>query len=421
MSTGLIDDCRESLTRTGGRPAPWRELPRELADVLQPELASLADEIVAEIRHGVPEFDRPLQGAFGAGIRLGVEQGLRQFVGQIADPTAPAPHDPSVPRALGRGEFHEGRSMDALQAAYRIGARAAWRRFAACAMRAGHSAETLCALAEAVFAYIEEVAAHSVYAYSELAAEATDTSQRRRRRLLELLTTVGQPVSHEAVVRLATESGWRVPARVACVALSGSWQDRHLVSPAVSPDVLMDLESPEPFLLVPDADGPGRQEMLVRALGDSVFAVGPTVDLAEASLSLQLARRTLALCHRGVITAGSPVRAADHLSTLLLFGDEDIVELMTRDEYAPLAEMPPARRERLVKTLFVLLTQGGSAPEIAGRLHVHPQTVRYRMNLLHELYGPRLHDPDWRFRMQIVLRRQILLDGTAGHVAAGGR
>ncbi|MGI8329436.1 PucR family transcriptional regulator [Actinomadura scrupuli] len=397
------------MTIRPARSAPWWVLPPALADTLRPELAQLADEIVEEIRRGVPEFDRPLQGAFGAGIRLGVEQGLRQFVDRIADAATHLPHDPRVPRALGRGEFREGRSVDALQAAYRIGGRAAWRRFAAIGMSAGHSPETLCALAEAVFAYMEEIANQSVQAYAELATRATGTLHRRRRRLLELLTADARPASPETLARLAAESEWRLPTHVACVALAGSWPDGHLMSPAVSADALMDLERPDPFLLVPDAEGPGRQEMLVRALNDSIFAIGPTVELADAALSLRLARQTLALCRRGIIAADPPVRSADHLPTLLMLADEGIMNLMTHGEYALLAEMAPAKRGRLAETLLVLLAEGGTAPEIALRLHVHPQTVRYRMNQLQDLYGDRLHDPDWRFHMQIVLRMQTLL------------
>jgi hypothetical protein len=384
-------------------------LPPALADVLRPELGRLADEIVDEIRQGVPEFDRPLQGAFGTGIRLGVEQSLGQFVDRIANATAHLPHDPRVPRALGRGEFHEGRSADALQAAYRIGARASWRRFATIGMRAGYSPETLCALAEAVFAYIEEVADQSVQAYSELATKASGTLQRRRRRLLELLTGDARPTSHETLAQLAAECEWRLPSQVACVALAEPWQDGHLLSPAVSANVLMDLERPDPFLLVPDADGPGRQEMLVHALGESAWVIGPNVELAEAALSLRLARQTLTLCRRGIIASDPPVRSADHLATLMLFSDEGIVNLMIRGEYALLAQMAPAKRARLAETLLALLAKGGTAPEIAARLHVHPQTVRYRMNRLQELYGDQIHDPDWRFHMQIVLRMQILL------------
>jgi DNA-binding PucR family transcriptional regulator len=171
----------------------------------------------------------------------------------------------------------------------------------------------------------------------------------------------------------------------------------------------MDLDDPDPFLLVPDADGPGREEMLLRALGESEFVIGPAVELADAALSLRLARQTLTLCRRGVIACDPPVRSADHLPTLLMLSDEDIVDLMTRGEYTLLAQMPPTKRGRLVETLLALL-DGCTTPEIAARLHVHQQTVRYRLRRLHALYGDRLHDPDWRFSMQIVLRTRIVHD-----------
>jgi DNA-binding PucR family transcriptional regulator len=35
---------------------------------------------------------------------------------------------------------------------------------------------------------------------------------------------------------------------------------------------------------------------------------------------------------------------------------------------------------------------------------VHPQTVRYRLGRLRELYGERLDDPDQRFQLELALR-----------------
>jgi DNA-binding PucR family transcriptional regulator len=34
---------------------------------------------------------------------------------------------------------------------------------------------------------------------------------------------------------------------------------------------------------------------------------------------------------------------------------------------------------------------------------VHPQTVRYRMGQLREVYGDRLEDPDWVLRLTLAL------------------
>ena len=57
---------------------------------------------------------------------------------------------------------------------------------------------------------------------------------------------------------------------------------------------------------------------------------------------------------------------------------------------APLAELGEATRERLAETLLCWLLHQGRRDEVAAALHVHAQTVRYRMQQVRELYGDRL-------------------------------
>src|SRR5436853_1941832 len=102
-------------------PEPWRELPAALADVLEPELPAMTEEIVATIGREVPEYAQPLEGSFGRGIRVGVSEALRQFAALIRDPESGRERGREVYVALGRGELRAGRSLDALQAAYRVG------------------------------------------------------------------------------------------------------------------------------------------------------------------------------------------------------------------------------------------------------------------------------------------------------------
>src|SRR3954449_5967148 len=147
---------------------PWSALPPRLRDVLRPGLPALAEEIMAAIAEAVPEYDRPMRGAFGRGVRTGVEQALAQFVDLLGAPEA-APRG-GVYRALGRGEHRQGRTLDALQAAYRIGARVAWRRLSRVAARAGASVEAQHDFAEAIFAYIDQLAAESVEGYADAQA-----------------------------------------------------------------------------------------------------------------------------------------------------------------------------------------------------------------------------------------------------------
>lgn len=59
----------------------------------------------------------------------------------------------------------------------------------------------------------------------------------------------------------------------------------------------------------------------------------------------------------------------------------------------PLADLPSATAERLAETLRSWLLHQGRRDDIAADLFVHPQTVRYRMGQLRQLYGDRLTDP----------------------------
>src|SRR5919197_5405858 len=166
---------------------PWRALPPGLAELIEPELPAATEEILATIAREVPEYARPLEGAFGAGIRTGVSEALRQFVALIRDPDAGREAGRDVYVALGRGELRQGRTLDSLQSAYRIGARVAWRRISAAARSAGVEPDQLAILAEAIFAYIDELSADSVEGYAQAQREQEGESQRRRRELLALL------------------------------------------------------------------------------------------------------------------------------------------------------------------------------------------------------------------------------------------
>ncbi len=71
---------------------------------------------------------------------------------------------------------------------------------------------------------------------------------------------------------------------------------------------------------------------------------------------------------------------------------------------APLEAVPESARERLGVTLLAWLAHAGARNEVAPALHVHPQTVRYRMSQLREAFGGALEDPERRTALMLVLR-----------------
>ena len=118
-----------------------------------------------------------MEGTFGQLVRMGVEVALNRFMDMAADPRADVTRARDTYVNLGRGEFHLGRSLDALMAAYRVGARLAWRRFAEAGTAAELPPEALYSLGEAMFAYIDEISAESADGYAEeQSAAAGETS-----------------------------------------------------------------------------------------------------------------------------------------------------------------------------------------------------------------------------------------------------
>ncbi|WP_338071110.1 helix-turn-helix domain-containing protein [Actinomadura bangladeshensis] len=394
---------------TSGRP--WADLPRELADHMRPHLDEVADDMIQEIQTRVREYDRPGDGSYSGTLRLAVERVLHYFVDRVADPA----HDPAPVtdffRAIGRGEAGEGRSLDAMQTAMRVGGMVAWRRMTEGAEVLQVSPRTLGAVGEVLMEFQDDLAHAAAEGFSQAKAAVAGEMQRRRKRLLDLLFA-DPPAAQEAIADLAAAAHWPIPRTIAAVAL-GRHQDAR--QPAFPPDVLADLTRRTPSLIIPDPDGPGRAKLVDRALSGTLAVVGPTVPLMEAARSIQWARKTLSLVQRGVIEADSGViRSVEHMSTLILFQDEGLITSLADLRLAPLAHLRPSQQDRLAETLLAWLQSGRNANEVAMRLHVHPQTVRYRLRQLEELFGDQLLDPDLRFDLEIVLRARALLADNAG-------
>ena len=134
--------------------------------MIRPVLPGLADEMVAAIAVEVPDYARAMEGTFGQMVRLGVEVALNRFVDMVADPSIDVTGARDTYVNLGRGEFHAGRSLDALLAAYRVGARLAWRSFVEAGTAGGLRPEAMYSLGEAIFAYIGEISAESADGYA---------------------------------------------------------------------------------------------------------------------------------------------------------------------------------------------------------------------------------------------------------------
>jgi hypothetical protein len=377
------------------------DLPPGLADALRPALPGLAEETIAAIGREVPDYRRPLEGPFGDALRMGVERALERFVDGIADPDAVDASDArDTYVGLGRLEMHAGRSLDALLSAYRLGAGIAWERFLAAGLAAGHEPEVLYRLAGAIFTYIDRISAESVEGYAEERSAAEAERGRRRRALVRLLAR--DDAGADEVRELAQQAGWPRPATIAALVAREGDGDR--LAFRLGGNAIAAVEDGVALAFVPDPDAPGRPQQLRSALAETPAALGPTVPLQRAAGSLTRARAAFDLLDRSLLDGESPVRADDHLPSLLLHGDGVLAADLAQRALAPLDDLRPASRERLLETLRAWLDAPGQVQRVAGRLHVHPQTVRYRVAQLRELFGDRLEDPDARFELALAVR-----------------
>jgi hypothetical protein len=384
----------------------------EVAAVLRPVLPDLAAEIIRAIGREVPDYSRPLEGRLGVTLRYGTERALRRFVDSIEHPAAVSERDRRIYLELGRLEMREGRTLNALLSAYRVGAQIAWRRFVEAGVRAALEPATLYRLGEAIFAYIDEISGESIEGYAAAQSAAAGERQRRRAQLVMLLAAE-PPAPPEGMRAAAVRAAWAPPARLAALIVEGLDSERlaSLLGPGTLAAPLENADGTQSerhrarvLAFVSDPDAPGRRAQIEAAVGSRPAALGPTVAPTAAAPSVARARRALDLRDAGVLDGDGITVAAEHTAELLLHADTGLASELAIARLAPLEGLKARARARLVETLRVWLDRQGRIDETARALDVHPQTVRYRLGQLRDAFGPALDDAEARFELALALR-----------------
>jgi hypothetical protein len=383
-------------------------LPTAVADAMRSNLPFVAEATVAAIVVEVPSYADAFGGEMGRTIETAVQLALGGFLELAASAEGADAGTPIGPAlegayALGRGEARGGRTIDALLGAYRVGARVSWRHLSATAVAAGLGVAQLARFAELVFAYIDQLSASSVAGHSDELATTGRVRQRHLERLANLLLTAA-PL--QELVAMAERADWAPPRTLTAVILPEgkirgalvSLDDRTLQGTDEVPDVAAGGELV--VLLVPDAEGRSRPALL-RTLDGRDAVVGPGRPWSEVHASYDRALRALRL---GLTPEGSAALDTDErLADLVLHADDAALSDLRARVLAPLADIGASAREKLTETLRAWLLHHGRREQVAAELFVHPQTVRYRMQQLRELYGARLEDPRTVLELTVAL------------------
>jgi hypothetical protein len=370
-------------------------LPAPVVTAMRAELPRVAEQVVAAVIREVPSYSEPFRGRMGRNIEVAVGLALNGFLDAASRPgSADSDRIGAVFEAaynLGRGEARSGRSMDALTAAYRVGAREAWGEISEAAVAAGLAADELARFAGLVFDYIDRLSDVSVAGHADELAESGRIRERQRAALGSALLA-GQPM--EKLEAAAEQAEWTLPRTLTAVLLPQSATSSVRATLDGRSLELTGVPALEPWplyavLLVPDVEGRSRGA-LFRSVGTGDAVIGPARPWASVRDSFARALRALEL---GLRDEGRPLDTEAHLADLVLLADR-VARADLRDRVLmPLAELRPGPAEKLTETLRAWLLHQGRRDDIAAALFVHPQTVRYRVGQLRELYGERLDDP----------------------------
>lgn len=301
---------------------------------------------------------------------------------------------------IGRIQWRQGRELTALLGAYQLGARVAWRHVADAALEAGIAPPAFAALAEAVFVFIDQLSSASARGYVLEQSEASAARERLRDELVELLLSGRSGPT--AVQVAAARASWVLPRSAAVVVTEPD--------NAVARGLLARLDGSclqirRPGMLgaiVPDPSGPQRREWLVASLGGAQAVVGHPVPLDRLPASLAIAQVAVQLRRSRVLT-DDPIFVEEHLDAIIVHRDPRLLDALRRQVLAPLTDLQPAVRDRLQATLASWLRHHGDRRAVAAELTIHPQTVRYRLTQLAELFGEVLDDPAGRQRLMLCL------------------
>ncbi|NGY63610.1 PucR family transcriptional regulator [Lentzea sp. NEAU-D13] len=362
-------------------------LDEKTVTALRAVLRTTADEVVQAIIDEVPSYANALSGRMGGTIRRAVRTALGHYL-DLAGGKATGGDASDAAYELGRGEVRDGRSMDALLSAYRVGARVAWRGLAEGAVPAGLPAAEVAKFAELTFAYIDELSAASAAGHAdELAARGLAHERHLEQLARDLLAAAGA----EVLLADAQRAGWQPPNSLTAVLLPAAQTRPAYRLLDSSTLVLDDLPDAMGVLLVPDTD----RAHLLRQLKDRTAVVGPARPWMRASASYARAMRAR-------LVSPDIRDTENHLVELVLTADADAYADLRARALAPLRTLPATTARRLEETLRAWLLHHGRREEVATTLFVHPQTVRYRMGQLRDLF-PDLASPQRVLELTLAL------------------
>jgi hypothetical protein len=394
-------------------------------DDLVPAILDRLPIILAEVRELLAE-QHPDYAGFLTEDFAEVLVAAKGFIARLVrlaerDPSTIAPQLASgveqvIFEEIGRIHYEGRHDVTHLLAAYRTGAAVAWRHVSQTALALGFPVETIAGLAAVIFAAMEQLSSSSLRGYVRAQTNSEHAHERHRDELAELL--LSDRCDTTAVRAAAARAHWPLPRHAAVVLISPDNEVGRVLLDRLD-DSCLPLRREEMLVtIVPDPEGPGRRKRLATTLRGAGAVVGATVPLDRLPASVSLAEHALRL---RPLLGDDPLFVDEHLDAMLVHHDDQLLSALRQHYLAPLAGLRESARDRLSETLTSWLMNMGNRKAVAEELHVHPQTVRYRLGRLRELFGSALDDPGTRAALLLALAWGPAMSEPDPPAAPGGR
>lgn len=374
----------------------------------------LVSRIVADIRLTVPAY-RALHDSQLAEVRAIVRWATSRLLRMWVEDTGLTPADTDRARGIGRARAADGRSVDAVVRAYRVGAATADRLIAEVA--GGRLGPADVFVLNRIWLRELDALTESLATGHADAAQRLDADRDRALRafLDDLLT--GRPSSPAAIADRARTLGVSLPDPGALLVTAPTRPPRDASAQATAVATGLELAArlggasgrtgrdagvvftarADHAVLLLDAGLLPRLGLLLRELGGhGCLLTGCAPD--ELAVAYRLARGALETApSRAYDPAGLLFTAEAHVVGLLS-GVPGATPASVRQHV--LGRLLDDGNRHLADTLDAYLNTG-SATAAAESLHLHPQTLRYRMRRVRELTGRDARDPWQRLMLDI--------------------
>lgn len=364
--------------------------------------AALADRMVEALRSEIDAYRRLPEAVVRGDVLVTVRANVELFRA-VLDGYEPGDVDLEPFRQAARDRVSEGVTLDDLLHAYRLAARVGWTGLVEAATPEESTA--MLRSADLLMQWLDRVSAAVAESYHDERRELLAEEEARARGLLDALAD-GQPLGpaqREAAERLRFSPEAEHRPFVLVVSELSARGQRQLASELRGRGALACSEGDRVMGLAPAHHSAG---LLAGGRAGALVAVGDPVSpeqcgsaLDEVRLAAEVASR---LGRTGEVTPGTLV-----LELLLARAPRQTAQVCFR-VVAPLTQSSRGRGVDLIETLETFVASGLDRRRAAARLHVHPNTLGYRLRRIERICDVRFDSADDLALIALALKARAL-------------